>query len=784
MAPLTNGTSRAASARTSRAGSSARDIIKKRDKPYKTEHHRILAKKRKLNLQTTYRQNMPPGYTFLPVGTPDLAERCKEISRMKDVPVNVVNAKPISKNAVDPGHVSHHIARIGYHFRADVVDEAREQLGYVFYRGNFVKEMDLQRQRQQAAQDSAVARAFERQGVPSDRLRQKSQLETPDKVRAAIKELFPKIPDYDLDEIVRHAWQEGSCRVGTNSRLELPRRVQLATIARIRHMYTDYDQLLRAFEWKDARDMVEPGCLQKLIEWRGEHDNQDDDELEEIVRETIVIDDDDDVPAEGVSSAEDTSVIEIDSGSEASVEIIHHDAANQDFGAESADERSRHRIDRFRPRQHQQDLRHAIAKQKIGAARERIRTEIPARYYVPPAREALLTANDGREAGRINVQPNANGQYPTEIIVDGQRMRLVSGSSDLRRADCFYFALGSVAVCSMIRSAYVTQMPPQITQTDPQAQPYFHLPPARNEARDQPYGMPGAMPAAQYRPLVVPARGPHVRDTIDPPVASIERDDLYAPPESRRVLAASSHPATPDNGRGVKRRGEDLYRLTPPVYEQRPSQAQYARVSRPLPPGAEVIDLLSPVRLGRGSRTSPMVLSEELEHDAGRSAYPYNGGAIHTRPLAQPVTYPSRPESPSFGRPAEPPPLSYSADYTGDPRHQLGPRPEPIRFVQMQPTTRPHVDHSRASPNGPAYAAGPLEGYARAPYASIPVAQPAGAAGSYQQPSHYAAQPIHGAPAPVQQAYTGVPTHALPAAGPGYAGYETAPGYAAARNDG
>ena len=36
---------------------------------------------------------MPSGYTFLPVGTPDLAERCKEISRKKDVPVNVVNVR-------------------------------------------------------------------------------------------------------------------------------------------------------------------------------------------------------------------------------------------------------------------------------------------------------------------------------------------------------------------------------------------------------------------------------------------------------------------------------------------------------------------------------------------------------------------------------------------------------------------------------------------------------------------------------------------------------------------
>jgi len=348
---------------------------------------------------------------------------------------DLCQAKPVSKNAEDPLHVSHHIARIGYHFRADIVDEAREQLGYVLYRGKFVKEADLQTQRQQAAQDSAVARAFERQGVSADHIRQKSQRETPDKVRAAIKELFPKIPDFDLDEIVRRAWEEGASRVGTNSQLGLPRRVQLATIARIRHTYTDYDQLLRAFEWKEARVMVEPGCLQKLIEWRGENEDQDDDELEEIVRETIVIDDDDDTLEAGISDAY-TSPIEIDSGSDASVEIIHHVAA-QDFGAESADDRSRRRARRSHPRQRGQDLRHAIAKQKIGDARERIRTRMPPSDITPSAREAVLTAGDGSEPGRINVQPDANGHYPPEIIVDGRRMRLVSWSFDLSRADRF-----------------------------------------------------------------------------------------------------------------------------------------------------------------------------------------------------------------------------------------------------------------------------------------------------------------------------------------------------------
>jgi len=54
MAPI-NGTSRVTSAHTSRANSVAREIIKKRDKPFKTEQHRVLTKKRKLDIHVCSR---------------------------------------------------------------------------------------------------------------------------------------------------------------------------------------------------------------------------------------------------------------------------------------------------------------------------------------------------------------------------------------------------------------------------------------------------------------------------------------------------------------------------------------------------------------------------------------------------------------------------------------------------------------------------------------------------------------------------------------------------------
>ncbi|KAK0934390.1 hypothetical protein LTR29_014052 [Friedmanniomyces endolithicus] len=781
MAPLVNGASKAASARTSRAGSTARDIIKHRDKPYKTEQHRILAKKRKLNLRTTYTQHMPSGYTFLPVGTPDLAERCKEISRKKDVPVNVVNAKPVSRNAQNPSHVSHHIARIGYHFRADIVDEAREQLGYVLYRGKFVKETDLQIERQQAAQDSAVARAFERQGVSADHIRQKSQGETPDKVRAAIKELFPKIPDFDLDEIVRRAWEEGASRVGTNSQLGLPRRVQLATIARIRHTYTDYDQLLRAFEWKEARVMVEPGCLQKLIEWRGEEEDQDDDELEEIVRETIVIDDDD--AFEGGLSDAFSSPIEIDSGSEAGVEIIHH-AAAQDLGAESADDRSRRRVRRNQPRQREQDPRHALAKQKIGDARERLRTGVPLREAMPPLREAAWAAGDGSEPGRINVQPDANGQYPTEIIVDGQRMRLVSWSSDLSRAESSRFDERNDILGSAVRSADVSQVPSQTTQavTRPQ-QVYAQPPPSQQGAYDHTYGRYVGASAAYPRPSLLPSWEYPAQDGVDRPASSIEGDHRSMQPGNRQVLSTVAFPSTPDSGRGQKRREDDLHHLTPPVrFDQPPIQLRSDCADQPSSAGVATVELLSPIRPARGTRTSPMVLSDGTGLEAVHSAYPYQRDVIYTRPPAQPPSYLSRPPSPSYGRPAEPQRLSYFADYTGDRRLRYGPGPEPPQYLQNQPTAIPYDDYTRAPPNSRLYDSDLPAGYARVPYALVTAAQPEAMNASYQRPAQRVPQPVHGAPAPIQQAYTGFSPRAPPPPGYKYADYGTAPDHVVAPN--
>ena len=83
---------------------------------------------------------------------------------------------------------------------------------------------------------------------------------------------------------------QGSNLVGTAD-LPLHRRAQLGVLAHIRHVYTNYEQLLRLGEWKDARAAVEHQCLDKLVQWRGD-DEDDADAMSDILREVIVIPDD------------------------------------------------------------------------------------------------------------------------------------------------------------------------------------------------------------------------------------------------------------------------------------------------------------------------------------------------------------------------------------------------------------------------------------------------------------------------------------------------------------
>lgn len=86
---------------------------------------------------------------------------------------------------------------------------------------------------------------------------------------------------------------QGQRKVGTASELPLARRAQLAVVAHIRHLYTDYDKLLKSGSFHEARSTVEQPTLAKLVAWRGDDENGQK-VLEDVFREVIVISDDDD----------------------------------------------------------------------------------------------------------------------------------------------------------------------------------------------------------------------------------------------------------------------------------------------------------------------------------------------------------------------------------------------------------------------------------------------------------------------------------------------------------
>ena len=83
-------------------------------------------------------------------------------------------------------------------------------------------------------------------------------------------------------------------------------------IAHIRHTHTRYDQLLRETSWEVARRTVESLCLDILVKWRGDEETGRD-QLDEVLREIVVIDDSDDEDEDGSEEGSESEGEEEDS---------------------------------------------------------------------------------------------------------------------------------------------------------------------------------------------------------------------------------------------------------------------------------------------------------------------------------------------------------------------------------------------------------------------------------------------------------------------------------------
>lgn len=228
-----------------------------------------------------------------------LTQKCKEMSREQDAMIFIVS----NKGKEEGSKISEHIYRTGYHFREVIVEAAREVIG-----------------------ETIISKPTTAPGfiepIPD------SQEEINEQADGAIRDLFPRIPNTDRQTIIEHAFKKvrhrncssskvqtnlhlkggkfhGEATVGLQPGIPLSRRVQLAVLAHIRHTHTRYDKLLRETTWINARKVVEPVCLDVLMKWRGDEETGRD-QLDEILREVVVITDSEDED-EDDSSDDETS---------------------------------------------------------------------------------------------------------------------------------------------------------------------------------------------------------------------------------------------------------------------------------------------------------------------------------------------------------------------------------------------------------------------------------------------------------------------------------------------
>jgi hypothetical protein len=142
---------------------------------------------------------MPKGYRFVPKGNVYITKNCRKKTHDADKTLYVVvdeRDKPLGLRC--PSHIYHAVMR---EHRATAEQRAAA----------------VQKR------DAAIEESFEETMVT----------------------LFPKIPKAEIPQILKHSLKKHSRRVGRTGTVALHDRVKLAVRAHIRHVHTDYDQLLK-----------------------------------------------------------------------------------------------------------------------------------------------------------------------------------------------------------------------------------------------------------------------------------------------------------------------------------------------------------------------------------------------------------------------------------------------------------------------------------------------------------------------------------------------------------
>ena len=183
--------------------------------------------------------------------------------------------------------------RVGYHFPTEVVSLVCAQYGIrLDNRGRVIKEHGQN-------DDNFMRLQINGEVILNEKIRDQVDINT--EAKEIITDLFPRIPDKDMFQIIKTAFQLGTGKVGTADEIPLVRRAQLSVVAHIRHVYTDYDRLIRRIPYNEARHKVEEPTLGKLVEWSADEGASEEDRrrAEELFREVIVLSDDDASDSEG-----------------------------------------------------------------------------------------------------------------------------------------------------------------------------------------------------------------------------------------------------------------------------------------------------------------------------------------------------------------------------------------------------------------------------------------------------------------------------------------------------
>ncbi|KAK7735022.1 hypothetical protein SLS63_004007 [Diaporthe eres] len=200
-------------------------------------------KEKKLEFEVSTDKIPPPGFEFVPIGNPELTKACKDLSRERDAMIFIVStAKDANANKL-----ALQMSRSGHHIRRTIVEEARALIG----------EEDA----------STASNSGEPEPIPD------SQEEYNAQADAALRDLFPRIPNTDRQMIIEHAFKK----------------------------------LLREAGYPTARKVVEQHCLDFLVKWRGDEETGRD-QFDEILREVIVLSDDSDEDSEDDESSDEDFV--------------------------------------------------------------------------------------------------------------------------------------------------------------------------------------------------------------------------------------------------------------------------------------------------------------------------------------------------------------------------------------------------------------------------------------------------------------------------------------------